>query len=101
LHDVVTVPNAAVQQGAPGSYVYLVNKDNTVSVRPVKLGSSDQGMVEVQSGLEVGDRVVTDGTDRLSDGAHVTIPGDTQSNAETPPSNDKKGNGRQHKRNAD
>jgi len=103
LHDVVTVPNAAVQQGAPGSYVYLVNKDNTVSVRPVKLGSQDRGMIEVQSGLETGDRVVIDGTDRLSDGAHVTIPGDTQGNAATPPSsNDKsKGNGHQHRRNAD
>jgi len=76
LHDVVTAPNAAIQQGAPGSYVYLVNQDDTVSVRKVKVGPADNGMVQIESGLNPGDRVVTDGTDRLSDGARVTIPAD-------------------------
>jgi membrane fusion protein, multidrug efflux system len=76
LHDVVTAPSAAIQQGAPGSYVYLVNADNTVSVRPVKVGATDKGMVEILSGLNPGDRVVIDGTDRLAEGTHVTIPAD-------------------------
>jgi membrane fusion protein, multidrug efflux system len=75
LHDVVTVPSAAIQRGAPGTYVYVVNSDNTVSVRPVKIGPTDGPAAEVTSGLSAGDRVVVDGTDRLRDGARVTIPG--------------------------
>jgi membrane fusion protein, multidrug efflux system len=74
LKNVVTAPVAAVQRGAPGTYVYLVNPNSTVSVRPVTLGPSDNGMVQILSGLSPGDRVVTDGTDRLSDGARVFIP---------------------------
>ncbi len=74
LHDVVTVPTAAIQRGAPGAYVYVVNADNTVSVRPIQLGPTDGPMAAVMSGLSVGERVVVDGTDRLRDGARVTIP---------------------------
>jgi membrane fusion protein, multidrug efflux system len=74
LKNVVTAPTAAIQRGAPGTYVYIVNPDSTVSVRPVTLGPSDSGMDQILSGLSPGDRIVTDGTDRLSDGAHVTIP---------------------------
>jgi multidrug efflux system membrane fusion protein len=73
--DVVTVPVAAVQRGAPGTYVYLVNADNTVAVHPIKLGAQDGDFFAVDSGLSAGDRVVTDGADRLRDGAKVTIPG--------------------------
>ena|SRR5579872_1389021 len=74
LHNAVTVPTAAIQRGAPGTYVYVVNQNNTVSVRPVSIGPSDGPMAAVNSGLSVGERVVVDGTDRLRDGAHVTIP---------------------------
>jgi multidrug efflux system membrane fusion protein len=77
LKDVVTVPVAAVQRGAPGTYVYLVNEDNTVSVHVIKLGAQDGDMFAVDSGLSPGDRVVTDGADRLRDGAKVTIPDNT------------------------
>lgn len=77
LQNVVTAPNAAIQRGAPGTFVYLVGADNKVSVREVKLGQTDNGMVEIVSGLNPGDRVVTDGTDRLHEGATVTIPGST------------------------
>jgi multidrug efflux system membrane fusion protein len=41
LHNVVTVPTAAIQRGAPGSYVYVINADNRVSVRPVNIGPTD------------------------------------------------------------
>jgi len=75
LHDVVTVPTAAIQRGAPGTYVYIVNADDTVSVRPIKIGPTDGPMADVMSGLSAGDRVVVDGTDRLRDGARVAIPG--------------------------
>jgi membrane fusion protein, multidrug efflux system len=74
LTNVVTVPTAAIQRGAPGAYVYLINADNTVSVRPVTLGPNDGLMTAVNSGLTVGDRVVVDGTDRLRDGAKVIVP---------------------------
>ncbi len=75
LHNVVTVPTAAIQRGAPGSYVYVVNADNTVSVRPINVGPTDGPMAAVNSGLTVGERVVVDGTDRLRDGARVIVPG--------------------------
>jgi multidrug efflux system membrane fusion protein len=77
LKDAVTVPVAAVQRGAPGTYVYLVNADNTVSVHPIKLGAQDGDFFAVDSGLSPSDRVVTDGADRLRDGAKVTIPANT------------------------
>ena len=68
------MPTAAIQRGAPGAYVYVVNADNTVSVRPIKLGPTDGPMAAVTSGLSAGERVVVDGTDRLRDGARVSIP---------------------------
>jgi membrane fusion protein, multidrug efflux system len=74
LHNVIRVPVAAVQQGAPGAFVYVINANNTVSVKTVKLGVTDGKLEQVVSGLAAGDRVVTDGTDRLRDGAKVTIP---------------------------
>jgi multidrug efflux system membrane fusion protein len=89
LKDAVTVPVAAVQRGAPGTYVYLVNADNTVSVHPITLGAQDGDFFAVNSGLSPGDRVVTDGADRLRDGAKVTIPASTP----PPPSGSDKGKG--------
>jgi multidrug efflux system membrane fusion protein len=74
LHNVVTVPTTAVLRGAPGTFVYLINADDTVSVRPVQLGPLDGAMSAVTSGLAPGDRVVVDGADRLRDGAKVFIP---------------------------
>jgi len=74
LHNIVTVPTAAIQRGAPGTYVYVINADNTVSVRTISVGPTDGNMAAVNSGLSVGERVVVDGTDRLRDGAHVTVP---------------------------
>jgi multidrug efflux system membrane fusion protein len=74
LSKAVLVPTPAVLSGAPGDYVYLVNTaDNTVSVRKVKLGPSDGKSTAILSGLSIGDTVVVDGTDRLSDGAKISI----------------------------
>jgi len=72
-HDVMTVPTAAVQRGAPGTFVYLVRPDDTVTVRKVVLGPVDGAREQVVSGLAAGDRVVVDGTDRLREGAKVTV----------------------------
>ena len=71
------MPVSAVQRGAPGTYVYLVNEDSTVSVHTIKLGAQDGDFFAVESGLSPGDRVVTDGADRLRDGAKVTLPDNT------------------------
>ncbi|WEK50232.1 MAG: hypothetical protein P0Y66_21730 [Candidatus Kaistia colombiensis] len=54
--DVAIVPSAAVQRGVPGTFVYVVNPDNTVSVRKIKLGVTQGERVEVVSGLTPGDR---------------------------------------------
>ena len=69
--EAVVIPTAAVQRGAPGTYVYAVESDNTVTVRPVTLGAASGGRVAVMAGLSVGDRVVIDGADKLRNGSKV------------------------------
>jgi multidrug efflux system membrane fusion protein len=73
LMQVVLVPTPAVLSGAPGDYVYLVNANKTVSARKVTLGASDGRNTAILSGLAAGDTVVVDGTDRLSDGAQISV----------------------------
>ncbi|WP_334161992.1 MdtA/MuxA family multidrug efflux RND transporter periplasmic adaptor subunit [Achromobacter insolitus] len=73
--DVTAIPTAAVQQGSAGAFVFLVQQDNTVQVRQVKLGAVNNGMVAVNEGLQPGDRVVVEGTDRLRAGAKVEVVG--------------------------
>jgi multidrug efflux system membrane fusion protein len=73
LSQAVLVPTPAVLSGAPGDYVYLVNTNNTVSVRKVTLGPSDGRNTAILSGLAAGDTVVTDGTDRLTDGVQISV----------------------------
>ena len=74
LRNVVTAPTAAIQRGEPGTFVYVIKPDNTVHVQAVKLGPTDGDKVEIEAGLSEGDHVVTDGADRLREGAKVTIP---------------------------
>jgi multidrug efflux system membrane fusion protein len=71
--DVVTMSTAGIQRGVPGTFVYLIKDDSTVTVRPVKLGVTDGNRVEVLSGLAPGDRVVIDGADKLREGAKVIV----------------------------
>ena len=81
--DVTTMSTAAIQRGVPGTFVYLVGADSTVSVRAVQLGVTDGDRVEVKSGLAPGDRVVIDGADKLRDGAKIIVRTETA----TPPAN--------------
>jgi multidrug efflux system membrane fusion protein len=78
LHDQIIIPNAAVRRGAPNgvvsTFVYVVGSDHTVKVRPVTLGVVDGERVAVTRGLSVGEIVVTEGGDRLRDGAQVVLP---------------------------
>jgi membrane fusion protein, multidrug efflux system len=83
LKGVAVMPTSAAQRGAPGTFVYLVQPDNTVKVRVVELGPVNGESVAVKSGLAPGDRVVVDGADKLRDGIKITVrePGST----DTPP----------------
>jgi multidrug efflux system membrane fusion protein len=81
LHGQLIIPNAAVHRGAPNgvatTFVYLVAAGTagaTVAVRPVTLGVVDGERVAVTAGLKTGDVVVTEGGDRLRDGATVELP---------------------------
>lgn len=72
--DATVVRQSAVQRGAQqGTYVYLVNPDSTVSVRQIKLSTVDGDRIGVTSGLNPGDRVVSDGADKLREGAKVEV----------------------------
>jgi membrane fusion protein, multidrug efflux system len=75
--DVTTMSTAGIQRGVPGTFVYLINADSTVAVRPVKLGVTDGDRVEILSGLAPGDRVVIDGADKLRDGAKIVVRAET------------------------
>ncbi|ANB72060.1 efflux transporter periplasmic adaptor subunit [Paraburkholderia phytofirmans OLGA172] len=76
IKDAVIVPTPAVLNGSMGSFVYVVKPDNTVTVRAVKVGPVDGERTSIKSGLQVGERVVIDGSDRLKEGAKITIPAD-------------------------
>ena len=69
LPDATLVPSAAIQRGAPGTFVYVVKDDRTVTVTPVRLGPVQGEITAVASGLAPGDQVVIDGTDKLREGA--------------------------------
>jgi membrane fusion protein, multidrug efflux system len=78
--DVVTMSTSGIQRGVPGTFVYLVQDDSTVTVRPVKLGITDGNRVEVLSGVAPGDRIVIDGADKLREGAKVIVRSEADAN---------------------
>ena len=71
--NVVVVPTAAIQRGAQGTVVYVVKADNTVSLKPVTTGATEGQVTEITSGLQAGERVITDGVDRIREGAKVEV----------------------------
>jgi len=73
LKNATVIPTSALQRGAPGTFVYVVKQDNTVSVQPIKTGPTEGERVAVQSGLSVGDKVVVDGADKLRDNAKISL----------------------------
>jgi multidrug efflux system membrane fusion protein len=99
LSQAILVPTAAVLNGAPGDYVYLAKPDNTVAVNKVTVGPSDGTNTAILTGLKAGDTVVTDGTDRLTDGAKIsTGAAKAGSGTEPPASNDQSGEQKQKKK---
>lgn len=75
MKDATLVPTAAVTQGANGPFVYVLGEGDKVAVRPVTLGPVSGIVQSVLSGLQPGDKVVTEGLDKLRDGMVVTIAG--------------------------
>lgn len=73
LQDAIVIPPAALQMGNEGNFVWVVNSDNKVSKKSVIAGLQDSEKVVVSAGLEAGERVVTDGLDRLTEGAKVEV----------------------------
>ncbi len=71
--NAVVVPAAAVQMGNEGHFVWVLNDENNVSKKRVKIGIQDNRNVVISAGLSAGDRVVTDGIDRLTEGAKVEV----------------------------
>ena len=71
---------SGIQRGVPGTFIYLVKDDSTVTVRPVKLGITDGDRVEVLSGVQPGDRIVVDGADKLREGAKVIVRSEADAN---------------------
>jgi multidrug efflux system membrane fusion protein len=73
LEHATTAPVAAIQHGAPGTFVFLVRPDNSVAVQKVGTGVAEGDRIQIVSGLKPGDTVVVDGADRLRDGSKVRI----------------------------
>jgi membrane fusion protein, multidrug efflux system len=73
LESQLVVPTAAVQNGQQGTFVYLVDEDSRVHLKPVQVGITTATESDILSGISEGDRVVIDGTDRLLEGAAVRV----------------------------
>jgi len=73
LKNVVAVPAHAVQRGAAGTFVYVVQADNTVQVQTVQLEAVEGDWQAVKADLKAGQQVVTDGADRLRSGSLVEV----------------------------
>ncbi|MDB5948632.1 MAG: efflux transporter periplasmic adaptor subunit, partial [Massilia sp.] len=77
IKDAVVVPVTALRHGSTGDFVYVLNAaERTVALRPVTRGQATVDKIQVATGLQAGEQVITEGADRLKDGAKVTLPGD-------------------------
>jgi multidrug efflux system membrane fusion protein len=73
LKEATVIPSAAVQRGAQGTFVWLLDEDKTVAMRPVGVSAADGERVAVLDGLKPGDQVAVDGFDRLREKARVEV----------------------------
>ena len=73
LKNQLAVPNVAVQNGQSGTFVYVVDDQSHVHLRPVRVGITTATTADILGGISDGDRVVVDGTDRLVEGATVRV----------------------------
>jgi membrane fusion protein, multidrug efflux system len=80
--NVLVVPEVVVQRGPKGAFVFVVNDDDTVEVRPVTVSQTQDGLALIDAGLDVGEEVVVDGQYKLQDGSRIRVVGAGQG---TPP----------------
>ncbi|MDM0113342.1 efflux RND transporter periplasmic adaptor subunit [Variovorax sp. J22R133] len=102
IRSAVVVPVTALRHGPNGDFVYVVKEDKTVALRPVKTGIASVENIAITSGLEAGEQVVTEGGDRLKDGARVQTAPDRPAPAAsaTPGAKDGQGQGGRRRRQA-
>jgi membrane fusion protein, multidrug efflux system len=77
IRDAVVVPVSALRHGGNGDFVFVLKDDRTVALRPVTRGQATVDKVQIATGLQVGERVITEGADRLREGSRVLLPGET------------------------
>lgn len=87
LKEVVVIPTGAVQRGPEGTFVYVIKPDSTVAMRPIVVQKQTETQTVVRSGLAPGERVVTTGFARLTDGDKVTVSGAGRTPAGSRPHN--------------
>ena len=75
IKDAIMVPVTAVRHGTSGDFAYVLKADKTVTVRKVTRGQATVDKVQITDGLALGEQVITEGGDRLKEGAKVTLPG--------------------------
>jgi multidrug efflux system membrane fusion protein len=73
MPNAVSVPAAAVQQGAKGPFVYVAKADSTASLRQVHTGPTHLERTQILEGVDEGERVITEGVDRLREGAKINV----------------------------
>jgi multidrug efflux system membrane fusion protein len=71
--DALTMPASAIQRGPQGTFTYAVDANNTVQVKPVQIALTQGNTVVIGSGLQAGDKVVTDGQEKLQPGTRVSV----------------------------
>jgi multidrug efflux system membrane fusion protein len=82
--DAIVIPSSAIQRGADFLYVYVVQEDETYDIERVTVAFNEAGKSVIESGLEAGQRVVTEGTDKL----RPPKPDETRQKVKLPPSSD-------------
>ena len=80
-HEGLVVPSVAVQSGSIGDFVYLVDDDKKVHIKKVLVGLTADDKSLITEGLQLGDQVVTEGTDRLREGSQVEVIAPAESSA--------------------
>ena len=84
IRGAIVVPVSALRHGNDGEYVWILDADQTVTMRPVKSGQATVDKVQIVSGLKAGEQVITEGADRLREGSRVILPGDAPDGARGP-----------------
>jgi len=69
--NALTVPAAAISRGPQGTYTFVIGPDQTVKMQPVEVAYMEGNLAIIRQGLQAGQAIVTDGQDRLENGAHV------------------------------